>query len=149
MRKKKIWPNFPRIIEVFTQKIVTKPSKIWVWDPGSEKNLFRIPDPGVKKAPDPGSATLCRTLIAASECFHDCHLYRVTFASMKHSAQVFFHQKPSSPTVITQIKNEFVQIFIWSLEYQSRIKSKKSNNKHYIKISREGRWNAITKKQKS
>jgi hypothetical protein len=27
-------------------------------DPGSEKNLFRIPDPGVKKAPDPGSATL-------------------------------------------------------------------------------------------
>jgi len=36
MLKKKIWPNFPRIIEVFTQKIVTKPSKIWVWDPGSE-----------------------------------------------------------------------------------------------------------------
>jgi hypothetical protein len=40
-------------------------SKICVWDPGSEiwgpgsgKNLFRIPDPGVKKAPDPGSATL-------------------------------------------------------------------------------------------
>ncbi len=29
-------------------------------DPGSGKNLFRIPDPGVKKAPDPGygSATL-------------------------------------------------------------------------------------------
>jgi hypothetical protein len=67
--KKKIWPNFPRIIEVFTQKIVTKLSKIWVWDPGSGirdpgsgirdpgsgKNLFRIPDQGVKKAPDPGS----------------------------------------------------------------------------------------------
>jgi hypothetical protein len=44
-------------------------SKIWVRDPGSEirdpgsgKNLFRIPDPGVKKAPDPGSgsATLGR-----------------------------------------------------------------------------------------
>jgi hypothetical protein len=55
MLNKKIWPNFPRIIEVFIQKIVTKPSKIWVWDPGSGKNLFRIPDPGVKKAPDPGS----------------------------------------------------------------------------------------------
>jgi hypothetical protein len=27
-------------------------------DPGFGKNLFRIPDPGVKKAPDPGSATL-------------------------------------------------------------------------------------------
>ncbi len=31
-------------------------------DPGSGKNLFWIPDPGVKKAPDPGSgsATLGR-----------------------------------------------------------------------------------------
>jgi hypothetical protein len=67
MLKKKIWPNFPRIIEVFTQKIVTKPSKIRVWDPGSEirdpektysgsriqgSKRHRIPDPGS------GSATL-------------------------------------------------------------------------------------------
>ncbi len=31
--------------------------------PGIRKNLFRIPDPGVKKAPDPGSgsATLFET----------------------------------------------------------------------------------------
>ncbi len=35
MLKKKIWVNFPRIIEVFTQKTFTKLSKIWVWDPGS------------------------------------------------------------------------------------------------------------------
>ncbi len=56
--KKKIWANFQGIKELFTQKIVSKFSKIWVWDPGSGKNLFRIPDPGVKKAPDPGSATL-------------------------------------------------------------------------------------------
>ncbi len=48
--KKKIWANFQRILELFTQKIVTKLSKIWLWDPGSG-----IPDPGVKKAPDPGS----------------------------------------------------------------------------------------------
>jgi hypothetical protein len=41
----KIWANFQRIIELFTQKIVTKLSKIWVWDPG------------VKKAPDPGSGS--------------------------------------------------------------------------------------------
>jgi hypothetical protein len=26
-------------------------------DPGSGKNLFRIPDPGVKQAPDPGSGS--------------------------------------------------------------------------------------------
>jgi hypothetical protein len=58
MLKKKIWSYFQRIIELFTPKIVTKLSKIWVWDPGSGKNLFQIPDPVVKKAPDPGSATL-------------------------------------------------------------------------------------------
>ncbi len=75
MLKEKIWANFQRIIELFTQKFVTRLSKIWVWDPeshsgsqthifesldpGSEirKNPFRIPDPGVKKAPDPGSGS--------------------------------------------------------------------------------------------
>jgi hypothetical protein len=31
-------------------------------DPRTGKNLFRIPDPGVKKAPDPGSATLAYTV---------------------------------------------------------------------------------------
>jgi hypothetical protein len=54
--KKKIRGNFQRILELFAQKIVTKLSKIWVWDPGSRKNLFWIPDPVVNK--DPGSATL-------------------------------------------------------------------------------------------
>jgi hypothetical protein len=51
-------------------------SNIWVWDPGSEirdpgseirdpeKNLFRIPEPGVKKAPDPGSGSA--TLLSPS-----------------------------------------------------------------------------------
>jgi hypothetical protein len=62
MLKKKI----QRIIELFTQKFVTKLLKIWVWDSGSGKNLFRIPDPGVKKAPDPGSGSA--TLIG-SVCF--------------------------------------------------------------------------------
>ncbi len=54
MLKKKIWPNFPRITAVFTQKIVTKLSKIWVWDPGSG---IRDPGSGIRKKPipDPGS----------------------------------------------------------------------------------------------
>jgi hypothetical protein len=59
MLKKKIWANFQRIIELFTQKIVTKLSKIWVWDlgsePGTEKNLFRIPDPGSRGQKSTGS----------------------------------------------------------------------------------------------
>ena len=43
---------------LFTTKFFTKLSKICVTDPGSGKHLFRIPDPGVEKARDPGSATL-------------------------------------------------------------------------------------------
>jgi hypothetical protein len=65
--------QFSKNYRTFYPKIVTKLSKIWVWDPGSEirdpdnldKNLFRIPDAGVKKAPDPGSATLSVTKPAA------------------------------------------------------------------------------------
>ncbi len=43
------------IIVFFTQKIVTELSKMWVGDPrsGIQKTV-----PGVKKAPDPGFATL-------------------------------------------------------------------------------------------
>jgi hypothetical protein len=58
--KKKIWANFQRIIELIVKKLF----KIWSWDPGSGirdpgsgKNPFRIPDPGVKMAPDPGSGS--------------------------------------------------------------------------------------------
>jgi hypothetical protein len=36
MLKKKGGVSFQRIIELFTQKFVTKLSRIWVWDPGSE-----------------------------------------------------------------------------------------------------------------
>jgi hypothetical protein len=39
-------PNFQRIIELFTQKIVTKFSKIWVWDPRSGIRKKPFPDPG-------------------------------------------------------------------------------------------------------
>jgi hypothetical protein len=57
---KKIY--FQRIIELFTQKVVTKLSKIWVWYPRSGIRKKPILDPGVKKAPDPGSAPLGYTM---------------------------------------------------------------------------------------
>jgi hypothetical protein len=55
--KKKNWAKFQRIIEVFTQKIFTMLSSIWVWDLGSGIRKKPIPDPGSRgqKAPDPGS----------------------------------------------------------------------------------------------
>ncbi len=56
--KKKIWANFQRIMVLFTQKIVTKLSKIWLWDPRSGIRKKPIPDPGSKgskrhRIPDP------------------------------------------------------------------------------------------------
>jgi hypothetical protein len=75
--------QFQRIIELFTPKIVTKLSKIWVSDPGSGKNLFRIPDPGVKKAPDPGSATLHGSVSHSRDDLRaqrmPCHRYLVLY----------------------------------------------------------------------
>jgi hypothetical protein len=64
MPNKKIWANFQRIIEVFTQKIVTKLSKISVWDPekiysgsriqGSKRHRIPDPDPQHCRDLDPG-----------------------------------------------------------------------------------------------
>jgi hypothetical protein len=47
--KKKMWANLQRITELLTQIIVNKLSKIKGGDPGSGKNLFRIPDLGSKR----------------------------------------------------------------------------------------------------
>ncbi len=55
MIKKKIWAKYQRIIEVFTQKIVTKLSKIWGWDPRSGIRKKPIPDPGSRGQKGTGS----------------------------------------------------------------------------------------------
>ncbi len=68
MLKKKIWANFQRTLELFTQKLSLSSQKygFGIRDPGSEirdrdpektHSGSRIPDPGVKKAPDPGSGS--------------------------------------------------------------------------------------------
>jgi hypothetical protein len=72
MLKKKIWANFQRILELFTQKIVTKLSKIWVRDPRSEIRGKPIPHPGF------GSATLVvRYLHVRLEVYLRCCLCRL------------------------------------------------------------------------
>ncbi len=53
MLKKIIWANLQKNIQLFTQKIVTKLSKKWVWDPGSWKNLFRFSGSKKHRIPDP------------------------------------------------------------------------------------------------
>jgi hypothetical protein len=60
MLKKKNWAYFQRIIKLFTQKIVTKLFKIWVWDPGSEIQDPEKTYPGYRgqKGTGSGSAIL-------------------------------------------------------------------------------------------
>jgi hypothetical protein len=57
MLNKKIWANFQRIKELFTQKLSLSSQKygfgIRDRDPGSGKNLFRIPDSKRHRIPDP------------------------------------------------------------------------------------------------
>jgi hypothetical protein len=59
-----------------------KLSKIWVWDPEKTYSGSRIPDPGIKKAPDQGSGSttlhlfiMCRTeyffLVDLNQRFED------------------------------------------------------------------------------
>jgi hypothetical protein len=53
--KKKIWANFQRIVEIFTQKIVNKLSKLWIWDSRSGIRKKPIPDPGSRDQKGNGS----------------------------------------------------------------------------------------------
>ncbi len=77
-----------RIIGLFTQKFVTKLSKYGfgirdprsgIRDPGSGKNLFRIPDPGVKKAPDPGSGIRIRSTVFYPLARFSCGFFLTIF----------------------------------------------------------------------
>ncbi len=79
MLKKIIWANFQRIIELFTKKL-SKSSKKYgfgIRDPrsGIRKNLSLIPDPGVKKAPDPRSPIRFRNTALKALCV--CQLMKL------------------------------------------------------------------------
>ncbi len=68
--QKKIWANWQRISLIFTQKIVTMLSEIWVLKARSGIRNRLIPDPGVKRASDPesGTATLLKSNLASQLC---------------------------------------------------------------------------------
>jgi hypothetical protein len=53
MLKKKIWADFQRIIELFTQKIVSKLSKFGYWDPEKTYSGSRIQGSKRHRIPDP------------------------------------------------------------------------------------------------
>jgi hypothetical protein len=57
--RKKFGPNFKELFKFSPKKLSLRSQKygFGIRDPRSGKNLFRIPDPGVKKEPDPGSGS--------------------------------------------------------------------------------------------
>ncbi len=57
--RKKFGPIFQELLKFLPKKLSPSLQKygFGIRDPGSGINLFRIPDPGVKKAPDPGSGS--------------------------------------------------------------------------------------------
>jgi hypothetical protein len=68
--RKKFGPNFKELWNFLPKKLSLNYQKyeFGIRDPRSGINLFRIPDPGVKKAPitDPGSGTLLKSSVFGS-----------------------------------------------------------------------------------
>jgi hypothetical protein len=67
---------FKGIIELFTQKIVIKLSKIWVWDPGSEIRKKPIPDPRSRGQKGTGSWILIRNTAGYGPFYHNAKIVR-------------------------------------------------------------------------
>jgi hypothetical protein len=100
--------NTQRIIVLFTQKFVIKLLKIWVWDPRSGKNLFRIPYPGsrVKKAPDPGSG---------SATLRTVHIFQQLATNMEDMMQIKIHIHSPFLVIHNKASNYFYST--WNLSY--------------------------------
>ncbi len=87
MLKKKFEPIFEELLKFLPKKfsICSQKYGFGIRDPrsGIRKNLFRIPDPGVKKAPDPGSGSA--TLIFLDKI--------LKFKSFSVSVQILCYKK--------------------------------------------------------
>ncbi len=84
MLKKRIWANFQRIIKLFTQKIVSKLSKIWVWDPGSEIRKKPIPDPGSRGQKGTGSRIWIHNTGKNHRYYHRSRLVKKEYQGESH-----------------------------------------------------------------
>jgi hypothetical protein len=113
--KKKLWAHFQRIIELFTPEIFTKLSKIWVLDPGSGKNLFRIPDPRVKKHripdPDPQHWSYLYLLDPGLKVeFLDINLTKDSFATCYSQSLLLADFKENHTVLFSGFKNPYKKI---------------------------------------
>ncbi len=106
MLKKKIWANFQRNIELLPKRLSLSSQKhgfgirdlgSGIRDPWSVKNPFRIPDPGVKKAPNPGSripdlGSGSATLLGAMKMFDFLlrHIYNEILTLLKGGKSFLF-----------------------------------------------------------
>ncbi len=95
---KNVWADFQTIIELFTQKIVIKLSKIWVWDPRSAIRKKSIPDPGSRskrhRIPDPDPQHWFFQLDQQQTCQSHCHWIRYGFGT----------RRVKSPRILADLK---------------------------------------------
>jgi hypothetical protein len=122
MLKKKIWANFQRILEVFTQKIFTKLSKIWVRDPDPRSGIrdpektysgSRIQGSKKKKGRNQSAVLILvnfiflvvsmadRSLIEISSCFFQLVLefvQQVLSNSEHYKSTRYFHKPKELPS---------------------------------------------------
>ncbi len=111
--RKKIGPIFQELLKFLSKKLSPSPQKygFGIRDPGSGKNLFRIPDPGVKKAPDPGSGSatlLFRFLSDTHYCISvfreqtgnvcNCAIHDTVHVYPEHFASVVFKGAQAWPS---------------------------------------------------
>ncbi len=121
LKKKIIWANFQRIIELFTQKIVNKLSKIWVWDPeseirdpektysrswiqGSKRHRIRIRNTALKHG------TYLRTKIL--KAMHNSSVFRIHIYFVHIPVQAFL-----SPMAYGDCTNKYIHISPYSILY--------------------------------
>ena len=96
--REKFWVNFQRILEHFTQKVVTKLSKIWLWDPRSGIRKKTIPDPGSRGQKGTGSRIRIRNTVRIPNPyfweFNDNYLGNKFYNSLKIGPKFFLqHSK--------------------------------------------------------
>jgi hypothetical protein len=111
--KKKIWTNFQRIIELFTQKFVNKLSKIWIWDPRSGIRKKSIPDPGSWGQKGTGSRILDPDPQHCSrKYFFKLSVFQNCFVFVRLMSSIYMYTQPGLRIRIRIIFGSWSQICI-------------------------------------
>ncbi len=133
--KEKSWAHFQNIIELFTQKIVTGLSNIWVRNPGSRKNLSRIQGTKKHRIPDPDPQHCIKLIIKILNFYtfslkNQYHGKFLQFITVKNKGD-FAHLSRKCGITSIRFKNEKIRLKTFNLLplCQSRINRHKGLHK--------------------